>query len=133
MSCSVLHLWTNGDNITHLAEPLLIEGSHVGVVSIHGKIDLPRSWSIKPLFLCCNFIEGVYLRHLKLPILTQFTTNSKGFVNSSIGHVTWVKARISTLAHPRLYICNENGEMMSFSGRGVYCTLHIQHPDGFYN
>lgn len=129
----VIHLWTDGDHTTALAEPVFIEGYCVGVVSIHGKINLPRSWVLKPLFLCCDFIEPVYMQNLKLPILTQFTTNAKGFVNSSIGHVTWLKTRTDTLTHIRLYICNDKGESLTFGGRGIYCTLQIHLADGIYN
>lgn len=129
---TILHLWTNGDHITQLAETIYLEDSLVGLVNISGKIVLPSTWTMKPLFLCCNFIEDVYINNLKLPVLSVFTTNSKGLVNSVINHVTWLRAETDTVFRPRLFICNDSGDVLTFQGRGIYCTLQIKQYDDVY-
>ena len=120
---SVLYLSTLGDSVTYLAEPIHIEGFCVAVVEISGKIDRRPGTLLKPLYLCCDFVENVNLHNFKLPILKQFTTNKQGYVNSTVGHVIWLKVTRSTLRKVRLYLCNDDGERVSFSGRGVYCTV----------
>lgn len=127
----MIHLWTNGDNTTTLAESVFTSECCVGVTHLSGKLQLPDSWSMKPLYLCCDFIHPVYVRNIKLPVLSQITTNSKGFVTTSIHHVTWLKCKRDELKRPRLYICNEKGDILTFEGRGIYCTLQICQSDGF--
>lgn len=122
---SVLYLSTKGDSITTLAEPISIEGRCAAVVEISGKIDRKVAAPLKPLYLCCDFTENVNLHNFKLPILRQFTTNKQGYVNSTVGHVIWLHVTRSRLSSVRLFICNEDGEVVSFTGRGVYCTLAL--------
>lgn len=122
---SVLYLSTKGDEVTTLAEPIASNGQCVAVVEISGKIDRPKSSLLRPLYLCCDFVDNANLHSRKMPILKQFTTNRQGYVNSTVGHVIWMKITHSRLSKIRLYICNDDGEPVSFMGRGVYCTLVI--------
>jgi len=120
---SVLYLSTNGDEVTTLAEAISSNGQCAAVVEISGKINRKQDSLLRPLYLCCDFVENANLHTRKLPILKQFTTNRQGYVNSSVGHVIWMKVTRSRLSQVRLYICDDDGETVSFTGRGIYCTL----------
>ena len=123
---TILYLSTLGESVTYLPQPILNYGECVvGVLDITGKIDRKPATLLKPLYLCCDFVDHSTLHNFKIPILRQFATNKQGYVNSSVGHVIWLKMTRSVLSKARLYICNEDGEKVSFTGRGIYCTLEI--------
>ena len=117
---NVIYLWTNGNHVTYLAETLELEGYGCGVIDVHGKLENGNGHSY---YLCCDMTEDVFVNNIKLPVLRQIRTNSKDFISSQINHVIWLKITRSTISKIRLYICNEKGDVQSFKGRGLFCTL----------
>ena len=124
---TAIYLWTNGDIITPLAEPLEIEGYGCGVIGIHGKFTKRKNSNTtfsKPLYLCSDICEEVYVNHIKLPSLIQFRVNGSGVIDtSSANNILWIPITRTNISKIRLYITNDRGEIQSFSGKGLYCTL----------
>jgi hypothetical protein len=122
-STNVLYLWTNGDSTIPLAELLHLEGQLVGVVDIHGKIENGEESMKKPYYLCSDIANEAYVNSIKLPVLCQICTNTNGYINNTMNNVIWLRVRRETIDKLRLYICDEKGDIKSFEGKGVYCTL----------
>jgi len=126
---TIIHLKTNGRTVTRLAQHIHFESRACAtLVSLCGKLDISgiTSSDLKPYYLCCDLLDDVYLHNHMRPVLSRFTVNSKGTVNSSIQHMVWIPLKTKAFSKIKLYICNELGETVSFRGKGVYCTLLIK-------
>lgn len=121
MRTKILYLWTNGDDITQLSETLEVEGYGCGVLDITGK--LPQLNSNNVYYLCCNFVEDSFVNKTRLPVLRQIRVNSKGGIQSDVGHVIWIPIIRTSLSNVRLYITDEEGKIISVGGRGLNSTL----------
>jgi hypothetical protein len=117
---NVVYLWTKGDIVIPLAEPLYMEDCKMAVMEIQGKLE---KGDPKPYYLCCDLCEDVFVNSIKLPCLRQITMNTKGFVNKDINHLLWIKATRPFANYIRLYITDDKGQVKSFEGKGLYCSL----------
>jgi hypothetical protein len=118
-----MYLETHGDTIIPLAERVELEGYCVGVVEIHGSIKKSNN-SGKPYYLCADITEDVFVNSCKLPVLCQISLKSNGVINSQVTkNVNWLRISRRSMDKIRLYICDEKGKVISFTDKGVYCTL----------
>lgn len=115
-----LYLNTNGDSVTNLAVQLDVEGYACGVITMRGSTN---AFEDKSLFLCCDIIEESNINDKRLPVLREIVFNKKGTISNKIEHIIWLQVLRPTISSIRLYICNENGEIVSFGNKKVYCTL----------
>lgn len=118
---NALYLWTDGDTVTTLAETLEIEGYGCALFDIHGQ--LKDASPTKPYYLCSDISNDVFVGNTKLPVLRQLKLNGKGFVTNSIEKPIWIEVTRRSISKLRLYLCDEIGNVFSFKGRGLYCTL----------
>lgn len=121
MKTKIVYLWTNGDHITNLSETLEVEGYGCGILDISGK--LPQLNANDVYYLCCDFIEDSFVNSTRLPVLREIRVNSKGGIQSDVGHVIWIPVTRTSLSYARLYITDHNGKIISLGGRGLYSTL----------
>lgn len=118
---NAVYLWTKGDSTTSLAEPLEVDRYGCSLFEVHGKLET-KDFS-KPFFLCSDITQDVYVYGGKLPVLRQLKLNSKGFIVNDIQRPIWLTVTRTTISQIRLFICDEIGNVQSFGGKGLYCTL----------
>lgn len=118
---NALYLWTNGDSVTTLAETIEIEGYGCALFDVHGQ--LKEASPSKPYYLCSDISDDVFVNNIKLPVLRQLKLNSKGFVTNEIEKPIWITVTRRSISKIRLYLCDDEGNIFSFKGRGLYCTL----------
>ena len=115
---NAVYLTTQGDTTTELPVTLEIEGYGCGVIEMSGKVV-----GSKPLYLCCDICEESTVGELRMPVLRFINTNKNGLVNKSIDHVIWLRVMRPAISRIRLYIADENGEIVSVEDNKLQCTL----------
>ena len=117
---NAVYLFTDGDRTTDLPIPLEVEGYGCGVIEMTGKI---KNGFKDNLYLCCNICEESYVNNIRLPVLRYLNRNSNGLINKGIDHVIWLRVMRPNISSIRLYIADENGEIVSVEGNKLNCTL----------
>jgi hypothetical protein len=118
-----MYLETHGDTIIPLAERVELEGYCVGVTEIHGQIKNANKMG-KPYYLCADITEDVFVNSLKIPCICQITLKPSGVINTYVTkNVTWLRISRRSMDKIRLYICDDQGKIVSVGNEGVYCTL----------
>ena len=125
-----VYLSTNGDQTTVLPFPLEVQGFGCGVFEMNGKVFLPRNQDngnknkkdIGNLYLCCNIVEESFVRKIKIPVL-QCIKRKNGVITGVINKIIWLKVMRPTISTRRLYICDEQGELVSLPHNRLNCTL----------
>lgn len=118
---NALFLTTQGDSVTTLAETLEIEGYGCALIEVYGRLSI--SDLSEELFLCSDITEDVFVNTVKLPVLRRLKMNSKGLITNTIEKPIWLTVTRQAISKVRLFICNGQGDIKTFSGRGLYCTL----------
>lgn len=126
-----LYLNTDSDKVTNLAVPLNLEGYACGLISIRGRINKIVEKD-KSIFLCCDIIEESSINEKRLPIIREILRNSRGIVDEKLENIIWLQVLRPYISNVRLYISDENGEIISFPGQKVYCTLLFIPPKKKY-
>lgn len=126
---TTLYVWTVGDTVTTLAETIDVTGYYCSLWDVHGKLDdLKTDKPIdnsKPYYLCSDFCADVFVNNITLPVLRQLRFNGKGSVQSEVNLPIWNEVIRRHISKMRLYICDEKGNILSFKGKGLYCTLKL--------
>lgn len=117
---NALYLSTDGDRITSLSEVLEIEGYHCAVIEMYGKLDTDNG---KPLYLCSDIAQDVFVNNKMLPVLRQITTKTNGNVNTDMSQIIWLNVTRRGISKIRLYITDDLGNVVSFPNQTLYCTL----------
>ena len=117
---NAVYLFTDGDRTTDLPIPLEVEGYGCGVIEMTGKI---KNGFKDNLYLCCDICEESYVNNIRLPVLRYLNRNSNGLINKGIDHVIWLRVMRPNISSIRLYIADENGEIVSVEGNKLNCTL----------
>ncbi len=120
----ILYLNTTGNTRTTLAEPLDMDHYQCTVVEMSGKTSTRNV--PKEMYLCSDIVGDVFVHDMKLPMLRRIRINSQGKVMNVIHIPIWIPIRRQTLSKIRLYICNEEGNILSFSQKGLSYTLLLK-------
>ena len=118
----ILHLQTNGDSIINFDIPLEYNGYGIGLVSVTGKLAENME---KQLFLCSDIIEESFVGNKKLPVLHALRRKENGFLYSNIFNILYLRIVRPTISSIRLYICDEEGQIVSLKKKHLNCTLLI--------
>ena len=120
-----VYLTTEGDTTTELPLPLEVEGYGCGVVEINGKFN-----SLKEnLYLCCDICEESFVGNNCLPILRALERRPNGLITNYIHHVIWLRVMRPHISSIRLYIANENGDIITLGKNKLNCTLLFIPPN----
>ena len=116
----------DGDTKTFLTNPLEIEGYACGVMEISGNLDKYKNGQKRKkqdqLFLCSDICKEVFVNGIKLPVLRQILRSPSGNI-LQISNIVWLKVLRPTITSIRLYITNEIGEVQSFNGGWLQCSV----------
>lgn len=116
-----LYLTTLGDTTIKLPTTLEVEGYGCGVLELTGKV---LSGFKEPLYLCCDICEESLVGDKRMPVLRFLNRNLKnGNVNNSIDHVIWLHVMRPSISSIRLYIADENGQVVTVEKNSLHCTL----------
>ena len=117
---NAVYLTTNGDTTTELPIPLEAEGYGCGIIEMTGRV---KNGFRENLYLCCDICEESYVKEIRLPVLRYINRNSNGMINKGIDHVIWLRVMRPNISSIRLYIADENGEIVLVEGNRLNCTL----------
>ena len=117
----VVYLNTSGDTTHYLANSLEVEGFACGVIEVNGKINSSIK-KTKELYLCSDICKGVFINGIKLPILRQIFRNSSGIIQS-FNNKIWLQVMRPNISSIRLYITDENGNIISVGQNWLQCSL----------
>ena len=121
---NTIYLSTNGDTIIPLGLPIIVEEDYeCGVIQLHGRV---LANTTEALYLCCDICEESRVEDKMLPVLCRVRRNQGGVISTDINHVSWLPIVRKPIQHIRLYICTEDGEIVSLRNRRLYCTLQIR-------
>lgn len=114
-----------GDTTMILAERLDIENYGVGLVEIMGQLKPHESKykDTKSYFLCSDISQNVYVNQIKLPVLRRITFDDTWHINMRYEKIIWLRIEREPISKINLYITDEKGSRVSFSGKGLMCTL----------
>lgn len=116
---NTLYLSTDGDRVTHLSETLEVESYHCAIVEMHGTLNQ----SNKPYYLCSDIAQDVFVAGRMLPVLREVVTDENGTVVTNLSHKIWLNVTRRGISKIRLYIVDEEGNILSFPDQVLYCTL----------
>ena len=121
-----LYLSTNGDTTTVFPFPLELQGYGCAVIEMNGKITSPKSASNGPydnLYLCCNIVEESLVGNVKMPILRTIIRRNNIVTSGQLQKLIWLKVMRPTISSIRLYIADNNGDIVSLPRNKLNCTL----------
>ena len=120
----IIHLTApNGACSELLARTLNVQGYAVSVLNIGGHL---RGWNPnkEALYLCADICKESFVNRSLLPVLHSLTTDFNG--SGSVANVSnpiWMKTNREFVNIIRLYIFNEEGEVISFPESLLNCTV----------
>lgn len=126
---TTLYLKTQGDSTTFLPESLDVLNYSCGLAEISGFLS-PEDDEKKDdtFFLCSNITEDVFVNNIRLPVLRKLTwkKKNKGIMDEKFSPILWCKIIRSSVTKINLYITDSCGNRLSFTGKGLTCTLLIR-------
>jgi hypothetical protein len=137
-----------GDDTVTLAERIECEGYGIGVAEISGQLTPKQKirnkreeeeegkkevceeniFQTKFFYLCSNISEEVIINNLKLPILRKIHFNREGYVHEIYSKILLLRVEREPISKINLYITDEQGQRISFEGKGLNCTLVLIPP-----
>ena len=120
---NIIYLTTNGDTITNLALPLIIEENICGITQMWGRV---ISDYLGPLYLCSDICEESRVGSVMLPVLCRINRHQGGIVNSNVYNVNWLNVKRKCVQNIRLYICTDKGTIITLRDKRLHCTLQIK-------
>ncbi len=118
----LLHFDINKDTTFHLQETLEIERYRCGVVKLHGEL-ISNTPKRQTLYLCSDLCQDSHVNESKMRALRQFVLFGNGQVDPQIDLPIWLPVVRRSITSIRMYICDTQGEILSFQGEGLHCTL----------
>lgn len=114
------------DFITELPQELELSGdwdcalTEIGFINCLDFLD-----TIQEIYIFCDICEDVFVRNQQLPILRriQFFEKKESFNFSVPYYIKVIRNRIKRI---RIYITDENFQIISFSSGYSFCTLHLK-------
>ena len=98
---------------------LELDGCVCGIIKMSGRLITYKG----DLFLCSDICEESLVGDIVIPVLQRIKRKSNGFIINDINHVIWLRMMRPQLTSIRFYIVNERGDIMSFGGDKLKCTL----------
>lgn len=123
------YLKTNGDSIIDFPCSLELDNYGCGIIKLSGKIpDNLKSGDKKlkkkdSLYLCSDICQESIVNNIFLPVLIKIEKNNNGIISGNINHVTWLKLKRYSINNLRLYITDEEGDIVLLGDNYLYCTL----------
>lgn len=117
---------SSADETFQLAKTVNTENYLCGIVKLSGKI--PKNVITgQRLFLCSDICQDSYVNQTKFPALFEIKTKPNGSVNTDIYNISWLHILRPSTTSIRLYICNEEGAIVSFEGGSLNSSLLFVH------
>ena len=64
------------------------------------------------LYLCCDIVKESFVGNLKIPVLLCIKQKNNTFIGN-VFKVIWLKVMRPTISSIRLYICDDEGKIIS--------------------
>lgn len=126
---TTLYLKTTGDTTTFFPESLNTRCYSCGLVEISGVLSpTDEENNGESYFLCSNISEDVFVNNVKLPVLRKLTwkKKNKGVIDEKFCPIIWCKMIRDRVTKINLYITDSLGNRVSFTGKGLTCTLLLR-------
>lgn len=114
----------SADESFYLANTIDSKGTEIAVTSITGKI--PESFKTKRLFLCSDICRESYVNERKLPVLCELRVKNTGYIQGYLAHFVFLKIIRPSIESLRLYIADDNCNIVSFPTGMLKCALLLK-------
>ena len=75
------------------------------------------------LYLCSDIVVSSYVHSIKLPVLRCIKRKPNGYILNNISRPIWLSLNRPFISNIRLYITNNQGEIISLPNKSLNCTV----------
>lgn len=116
---------TSADSSFSLANDLQTKNTEIAITDVSGTFTT-EIVNKKRLFLCTDVCKESFVNDKKLPVLCELKIKKNGYIQGSLAHFVYLKVIRPTVSTLRLYIADEDCNIISFTSGLVRCSLLLK-------